>query len=168
LSTNTAAIPVIRATSPGDALHPRARATVVVVLGLLVALGPFTTDLYLPAFPAVQASFRTSDVAIQLTLSSTILGFAVGQLVVGPLSDRYGRRMPLMLATTLHVLTCLGAAVAPNVGVLAALRLLQGVGAAAAGSSRPRWCATCSTDIDSSGRSRTWASCPAPRRSSRP
>lgn len=134
MSTNTAAIPVIRpAVSPGDALHRRARTTVVVVLGLLVALGPFTTDLYLPAFPAVQASFRTSDVAIQLTLSATILGFALGQLVVGPLSDRFGRRVPLLAATTLHVLTCLGAAVAPNVGVLAALRLLQGVGAAGGG-----------------------------------
>jgi MFS transporter, DHA1 family, multidrug resistance protein len=133
LSTSTAAIPVVRAASPGDALRPRARATVVVVLGLLVALGPFTTDLYLPAFPAVQASFRTSDVAIQLTLSATVLGFAVGQLVVGPLSDRFGRRVPLMLATTLHVLGCLGAAMAPDVGVLAVLRLLQGVGAAGGG-----------------------------------
>jgi DHA1 family bicyclomycin/chloramphenicol resistance-like MFS transporter len=102
---------------------------VVVILGLLVALGPFTFDLYLPAFPAVQAAFATSDVAIQLTLSATIVGAAVGQLVVGPLSDRFGRRVPLLVATSVHVLACLGAAMAPNVGVLAAFRLLQGMGA---------------------------------------
>jgi MFS transporter, DHA1 family, multidrug resistance protein len=135
LSANTASVPVVRpvAVSPGDALRPRARAAVVVILGLLVALGPFTTDLYLPAFPAVQAAFATTDVAIQLTLSATVAGFAVGQLLVGPISDRFGRRVPLLVATSLHVLACLGAAMAPSVGVLAALRLLQGIGAAGGG-----------------------------------
>lgn len=134
MTANTASLPVARpAASPGDALHPRARVTVVVILGLLVALGPFTTDLYLPAFPAVQAAFATTDVAIQLTLSATIAGFALGQLIVGPLSDRFGRRVPLLVATSVHVLACLGAAVAPDVGVLAALRLLQGIGAAGGG-----------------------------------
>ncbi|WP_233550873.1 multidrug effflux MFS transporter [Amnibacterium setariae] len=136
MSSNTASIPVVRPAglvSPGDALRPRARAAVVVILGLLVALGPFTTDLYLPAFPAVQASFATTDVAIQLTLSATVIGFALGQLVVGPLSDRFGRRVPLLVATSVHVLACLGAAMAPNVGVLAALRVLQGIGAAGGG-----------------------------------
>ena len=131
-SIPTASTPVVRR-SPGDAMRPRARATVVVILGLLVALGPFTTDLYLPAFPAVQATFGTSDVAIQLTLSATVLGFALGQVLVGPLSDRYGRRAPLLIATAVHVLACLGAAAAPTVGVLAALRLLQGMGAAGGG-----------------------------------
>jgi DHA1 family bicyclomycin/chloramphenicol resistance-like MFS transporter len=135
LTTHTAAVPVVRPAlaSPGDALHPRARTAVVVILGLLVALGPFTTDLYLPAFPAVQAAFATSDVAIQLTLSATVLGFAVGQVVIGPLSDRFGRRTPLLIATSVHVLACLGAAAAPNVEVLAVLRLLQGIGAAGGG-----------------------------------
>ena len=136
MSSNTASIPVVRPAglvSPGDALRPRARAAVVVILGLLVALGPFTTDLYLPAFPAVQASFATTDVAIQLTLSATVIGFALGQLVVGPLSDRFGRRVPLLVATSVHVLACLGAAMAPDVGVLAALRVLQGIGAAGGG-----------------------------------
>ncbi|GAA2750727.1 multidrug effflux MFS transporter [Amnibacterium kyonggiense] len=132
MSTNTASIAAVRL-SPGDALRPRARATVVVILGLLVALGPFTTDLYLPAFPAVQASFATTDVAIQLTLSATVAGFALGQLLVGPLSDRFGRRVPLLVATSVHVLACLGAAMAPDVGVLAALRLLMGMGAAGGG-----------------------------------
>ncbi|MGT2425647.1 multidrug effflux MFS transporter [Amnibacterium kyonggiense] len=137
MSTSTASmstVPAARpALSPGDALRPRARAAVVVILGLLVALGPFTTDLYLPAFPAVQASFATTDVAIQLTLSATVAGFALGQLLVGPLSDRFGRRVPLLIATSVHVLACLGAALAPGVGVLAAFRLLMGMGAAGGG-----------------------------------
>ena len=115
---------------PGEALHPRRRLAYVVILGLLVALGPFTVDLYLPAFPAVRRSFQVSDVAIQLTLSGTIIGFAVGQLLVGPWSDRVGRRVPLLVTTTVHVLACLLAAMAPNVGVLAVLRVLQGAGAA--------------------------------------
>ncbi|MFD1721875.1 multidrug effflux MFS transporter [Amnibacterium endophyticum] len=126
----SAALPVV---SPGDLLRPRTRAAVVVILGLLVALGPFTTDLYLPAFPAVQAAFGTTDVAIQLTLSATVLGFALGQLLVGPWSDRIGRRIPLLATASLHVVSCLAAAFAPDVTVLAALRLLQGIGAAGGG-----------------------------------
>lgn len=125
-AATTSSIPLV---SPGDRLSSRTRTSVVVILGLLVALGPFTTDLYLPAFPAVQAAFGTSDVAIQLTLSATVLGFATGQLVVGPLSDRFGRRVPLLVAAGLHVTTCLLAAVAPNIAVLTVLRLVQGVGA---------------------------------------
>ena len=127
----TAAAP--RVVHPGDALRPRRRFAYVVILGLLVALGPFTTDLYLPAFPAVQAAFGVSDVAIQLTLSGTVLGFAIGQLVVGPWSDRIGRRIPLLVTTSLHVATCLLAAFAPDVTTLSVLRLLQGVGAAGGG-----------------------------------
>ena len=130
MSVSTAALPLV---SPGDLLRPRSRAAVVVILGLLVALGPFTTDLYLPAFPAVQAAFGTTDVAIQLTLSATVLGFALGQLVVGPWSDRIGRRVPLLVAAALHVVTCLAAAFAPDVTTLTVLRLLQGIGAAGGG-----------------------------------
>ncbi len=118
---------------PGDALHPSRRLATVVILGVLVALGPFTIDLYLPAFPAVRSSFGVSDVAIQLTLSGTVVGFAVGQLLVGPWSDRVGRRVPLLVTTIVHVTACLLAAVAPNVAVLGVLRVLQGAGAAGGG-----------------------------------
>jgi DHA1 family bicyclomycin/chloramphenicol resistance-like MFS transporter len=118
---------------PGDALHPRRRLATVVILGVLVALGPFTIDLYLPAFPSVRASFDVSEVAVQLTLSGTVVGFAVGQLLVGPWSDRIGRRVPLLVTTTVHVTACLLAAVAPNIGMLVALRVLMGAGAAGGG-----------------------------------
>ncbi|MCU1475088.1 multidrug effflux MFS transporter [Amnibacterium sp.] len=118
---------------PGDALHPGRRLATVLILGVLVALGPFTIDLYLPAFPSVRSSFGVSDVAIQLTLSGTVVGFALGQLLVGPWSDRVGRRWPLLVTTIVHVTACLLAAVAPNVAVLGVLRVLQGAGAAGGG-----------------------------------
>src|SRR3954447_4277938 len=119
--------------SPGEALTSRRRLAYVCILGLLVALGPFMIDLYLPAFPSVRRSFGVDEVAVQLTLSGTILGFAAGQLVVGPLSDRFGRRVPLLLAASVHVLSCLLAAVAPNVAVLSVARVLMGAGAAGGG-----------------------------------
>jgi MFS transporter, DHA1 family, multidrug resistance protein len=75
---------------PGDSLTPRQRLVYVVVLGALTALGPFTIDLYLPAFPAVEAAFNSTEAAVQLTLTATTIGFALGQLVVGPWSDKSG------------------------------------------------------------------------------
>nr|WP_241429017.1 multidrug effflux MFS transporter [Agrococcus sp. ARC_14] len=103
----------------------------MIVLGLLAGLGPFTIDLYLPAFPALKADFGTSDAAVQLTLSATTLGFAFGQLVVGPLSDRIGRRRPLLIATSVHVLASVAVAMAPDIVTLMLMRVVQGFGAAA-------------------------------------
>jgi MFS transporter, DHA1 family, multidrug resistance protein len=117
--------------APGDGLTRGRRITTLVVLGLLAGLGPFTIDLYLPAFPAVKRAFDTTDAAVQLTLSATTLGFALGQLVVGPLSDRVGRRVPLLVATSVHVLASVGVALAPDIGSLLLLRIVQGFGAAA-------------------------------------
>lgn len=116
---------------PGDALTPSRRFTTLLVLGLLAGLGPFTIDLYLPAFPALKDEFATTDAAVQLTLSATTIGFALGQLVVGPLSDRIGRRRPLLIATSVHVLASVGVAMAPDIVSLSLLRILQGFGAAA-------------------------------------
>lgn len=116
---------------PGDQLTRSRRITTLVVLGLLAGLGPFTIDLYLPAFPELKSEFATTDATVQLTLSATTLGFALGQLVVGPLSDRVGRRVPLLVATSVHVLASVGVAVAPDIASLLLLRVLQGFGAAA-------------------------------------
>ncbi|WP_062384385.1 multidrug effflux MFS transporter [Demequina iriomotensis] len=102
----------------------------VVVLGALVALGPFTVDMYLPAFPTVAADLAASDAAIQLTLTATTIGFALGQLVVGPLSDSLGRKKPLVIATVLHILASAAIVFAPTVEWVMAGRVLQGVGAA--------------------------------------
>jgi DHA1 family bicyclomycin/chloramphenicol resistance-like MFS transporter len=116
---------------PGDSLSRRQRAVYVIVLGTLTALGPFTIDLYLPAFPQIESDLDVSTAAIQLTLTATTIGFAFGQLLVGPWSDTVGRRLPLILATSLHVLASLGVALAPDIAWLLAFRVLQGFGAAA-------------------------------------
>ncbi|MBT2513185.1 multidrug effflux MFS transporter [Arthrobacter sp. ISL-30] len=119
--------------NPGDALSRRRKFLYILLLGALTALGPFTVDLYLPAFPALEESFDVTAAAIQLTLTGTTVGFAVGQLVVGPFSDRFGRRGPLILATTLHIASSLGAALATDITTLSVFRVLMGVGAAGGG-----------------------------------
>lgn len=118
---------------PGDSLTRRQRVTYVLVLGALTALGPFTVDLYLPAFPQVEADLGVSVALVQLTLTATMIGFGFGQLIVGPWSDRIGRRLPLILATSVHVAASLAVALAPDIGWLLAARVLQGAGAAAGG-----------------------------------
>lgn len=123
--------PALRAPRyPGDALSRRSRVLYVIVLGALVALGPFTIDLYLPAFPVVADELMATEAAIQLTLTATMIGFGVGQLVIGPWSDTIGRRLPLVLATVIHVGASLGVAAAPDITWVIVFRVLQGVGAA--------------------------------------
>jgi DHA1 family bicyclomycin/chloramphenicol resistance-like MFS transporter len=104
----------------------------IVVLGLLVALGPLTIDMYLPALPRIADELSVSSSVAQLTLTGTLAGLALGQLIVGPLSDSLGRRRPLMAGIVLHMLASLVCLIAPNIIVLGAARSLQGVGAAAA------------------------------------
>ena len=118
---------------PGDSLSRRERLVYIVVLGALVALGPFTIDLYLPALPVIQTDLAVDEGTVQLTLSATIIGFALGQLVVGPWSDKVGRRLPLILATAVHILASFGAALAPDITWLMVARVLQGMGAAGGG-----------------------------------
>ena len=108
------------------------RLRLVLVLGALIALGPLTIDMYLPALPTIVDDLETTSAAVQLTLTGTLVGLALGQLLVGPLSDTFGRRRPLLVGVGVHVLASLLILVAPNVAVLGGLRVLQGVGAAAA------------------------------------
>lgn len=131
LGANPATAPIML--HPGDAIPAGRRALYIVLLGALTALGPFTIDLYLPAFPVLEQDFQTTAAAIQLTLTGTMIGFAVGQLVVGPLSDQLGRRLPLIIVTALHVLASAGAAFAPDLVSLSVARFFMGVGAAAGG-----------------------------------
>lgn len=131
LGSNPATAPIML--HPGDSIPNRRRVLYIILLGALTALGPFTIDLYLPAFPVLEADFQTSAAAIQLTLTGTMVGFAIGQLVVGPLSDKVGRRVPLIVVTALHVLASVAAAFAPTLELLSAARVLMGIGAAAGG-----------------------------------
>lgn len=113
------------------AITGSARVKLVLVLGALIALGPFTIDLYLPALPGIASELGTTAAAAQLTLTGTLLGLGLGQLLVGPLSDAVGRRVPLVAGTAVHVLASLACLVAPSVEVLTAGRVLQGLGASA-------------------------------------
>lgn len=114
----------------GESLTRSQRLGYIVVLGTLVALGPFTVDMYLPAFPAVQADLRTTETLIQLTLTATMVGFGLGQLVAGPLSDSLGRRRPLLIATAIHVLSSISILFAHSVTAVMIGRVGQGLGAA--------------------------------------
>ena len=129
LGANPATAPIVL--HPGDAIGTGRRVVYIILLGALTALGPFTIDLYLPAFPVLQQDFQTTAAAIQLTLTGTMIGFALGQLIVGPLSDKVGRRRPLLAVTALHVIASIGAALAPDLTLLAIARVLMGMGAAA-------------------------------------
>lgn len=131
LGSNPATAPIVL--HPGDAISTPRRIVYIVLLGALTALGPFTIDLYLPAFPVLQEDFHTTAAAIQLTLTGTMIGFALGQLIVGPLSDKVGRRAPLLAVTALHVVASIGAALAPDLALLSVARVLMGMGAAAGG-----------------------------------
>ncbi|MGN6408348.1 MAG: multidrug effflux MFS transporter [Curtobacterium sp.] len=103
----------------------------LLVLGLLSAVAPFATDLYLPAFPQMTTELQASATTVQLTLTAFLVGVTAGQLVFGPLSDRFGRVPPLLAGAALCVLASAAAVLAPNVGVLVVARLLQGLGGAA-------------------------------------
>jgi DHA1 family bicyclomycin/chloramphenicol resistance-like MFS transporter len=101
------------------------------LLGFLTAVGPATTDMYLPAFPAIEASFGAAAGSAQLTLAAWFAGLAIGQLSQGTLSDRFGRKRPLIVATAVYTLSCLGCALAPSIQWLAAFRALSAIGASA-------------------------------------
>ncbi|HEX6195901.1 MAG TPA: multidrug effflux MFS transporter [Jiangellaceae bacterium] len=107
------------------------RIRLVLVLGSMVGLVPLTIDAYLPAFPVIAERFDATESAVQLTLTGSLAGIAVGQLLVGTLSDAFGRRRPLIVAMSMYVVVSLLCALAPTIEVLGALRVLQGVTAAA-------------------------------------
>lgn len=99
------------------------------LLAVLTALGPLAMDLYLPSFPAIATTFGTTPSQVQLTISCYMIGFAVGQLFFGPVSDRHGRKPVLSFALVVFCLGTLACAVAPSIGTLIAARTLQGAGA---------------------------------------
>ncbi len=108
------------------------RAFVVALLALLLGLQAVTTDLYLPALPAIGASLNASMGEIQLTLTSLLLAFGVSQLVWGPLSDRFGRRPILLWGMSAYVIASLACVAAPGIGWLIAARAVQGIAMGAA------------------------------------
>ena len=112
-----------------DPARPPART--VVVLGLLTMFGPLSLDLYLPALPQLADDLEASASAAQLSITTCLVGLAVGQLVAGPLSDRVGRKRPLLVGVLVYVLASAACALAPSATALALLRLVQGLAGAA-------------------------------------
>jgi DHA1 family bicyclomycin/chloramphenicol resistance-like MFS transporter len=101
--------------------------TVVLVLALLMGIQPVTTDLYLPALPAIAEGFGASMAQAQYTLSSLLLAFGISQLVWGPLSDRFGRKPILLVGLTMYTLAAIGAAWADSIQLLITWRIWQGL-----------------------------------------
>ncbi len=102
----------------------------LLTLALLAAFGPIATDLYLPGLPAMAGDLGADASGVQLTLTTFLAGLAFGQLVMGPISDRRGRRTPLLISAVVCVLAGIVAALAPNLTVLIAARLVQGLAGA--------------------------------------
>lgn len=101
------------------------------LLGLLAFLGPLNIDMYLPSFPGIARDLHTSATLVQSSLTACLLGLAIGQLVIGPISDAQGRRKPLVIATFLFALASILCALAPTISILIAARFLQGFTASA-------------------------------------
>ena len=104
--------------------------TLTALLGLLTAFGPMATDIYVPSMPSIGRLFGVGTAQVQLTLSSYLVGYALGQVVYGPIADRFGRRPALLLALALFCAASLCCAVATGIETLIAARGLQALGAA--------------------------------------
>nr|WP_017798779.1 MULTISPECIES: Bcr/CflA family efflux MFS transporter [unclassified Oceanobacillus] len=119
---------------PNSILHNptgKTRIGLALLLGLLAFLGPLNIDMYLPSFPGISADFGVSATLVQFSLTACLIGLAVGQLVVGPISDAQGRKKPLLISTFLFALSSLLCAFAPNITTLIIARFLQGLTASA-------------------------------------
>jgi MFS transporter, DHA1 family, multidrug resistance protein len=104
---------------------------VVVLLGVLSALGPFSIDMYLPGFPAIASDFNTTIAVVGYSLTSYFIGISVGQLLYGPIVDRFGRRWPLLFGLSLYTLAALACALSPSIHWLIGLRALLALGGCA-------------------------------------
>ncbi|MFJ1702885.1 multidrug effflux MFS transporter [Kitasatospora sp. NPDC088346] len=122
-STDSAPIPAATTAPPSP--------TTVVVLGGLAALGPLTLDLYMPALPALTSDLHSTVPAAQLTITASMIGLSLGQLLFGPLSDRLGRLRPLTVGLVVYTLATVVCALAPSMPVLIGARLVQGVAGSA-------------------------------------
>jgi len=100
----------------------------ILILGLLTAIGPFSIDMYLPAFPDIAKNLHTTVAQVTLSLSSFFIGISFGQLLYGPLLERFGRKKPLYIGLCVYLLASIGCALAASVNALIVLRLLQALG----------------------------------------
>lgn len=106
--------------------------SLILILGALTALGPFSIDMYLPGFPAIALDLHTTVARVGLSLSSFFVGISAGQLLYGPLLDRYGRKPPLYLGLGLYVASSVGCLAVHSIEALIVLRFVQAIGSCAA------------------------------------
>ena len=106
------------------------RRFLLLFLGVLSAFGPFIMDMYLPTLPAMADFFHTSSSMVQLGLTTSMIGLAAGQLIFGPLSDKCGRRPPLLLAMILFLLATVGCIFSHTISQFVTSRFLQGIAGA--------------------------------------
>jgi MFS transporter, DHA1 family, multidrug resistance protein len=122
--------PTTNPADPEDTQQPKpVTLNLILILGILSAYGPITIDLYMPALPTIAQEFQTERV--QQTMSVYFLGMALGQLFMGPLSDKFGRKRPLLFGCALYALASLGCALSPSLQALLAFRFLQALGGCA-------------------------------------
>ena len=104
---------------------------IILILGLLTAIGPFSIDMYLPAFPAIAKGLNTSVAQVMLSLSSFFIGISAGQLIYGPLLERFGRKRPLYVGLVIYLFASAGCAFTQSVNALILFRFLQALGSCA-------------------------------------
>jgi DHA1 family bicyclomycin/chloramphenicol resistance-like MFS transporter len=103
----------------------------ILILGTLSAIGPFSIDMYLPGFPSIAADLHTTVAKVSLSLSSFFIGISAGQLLYGPLLDRFGRKNPLYFGLSLYIIASVGCAMAVSPNALIGFRFLQAIGGCA-------------------------------------
>src|SRR3982751_4665225 len=99
--------------------------SLILILGSLTALSPFSIDMYLPGFPVIAQDLATSASSVSLSLSGFFIGISLGQLLYGPLLDRFGRKKPLYIGLSVYILASLGCALAHSITALIILRFIQ-------------------------------------------
>jgi DHA1 family bicyclomycin/chloramphenicol resistance-like MFS transporter len=104
----------------------------ILILGSLTALGPFSIDMYLPGFSGIAADLNTTVANVSMTLSSYFIGISAGQLLYGPLLDRFGRKKPLFIGLTVYIMASLGCIYVTDIDTFIGLRFIQAVGSCAA------------------------------------
>lgn len=109
-------------------MNPNNRSLLILILGLLSAIGPFSIDMYLPGFPVIAGSLHTSVDRVAYSLSSFFVGVCVGQLLCGPLLDRFGRKKPLLIGLVLYIAASVGCSFAATVNALILFRFVQALG----------------------------------------
>ena len=112
-------------------MTPKQHFVIILILGALSTISPFAIDMYLPGFPAIADDLNTTIASVQLSLTSYFIGIAAGQILYGPLLDRFGRKMPLYVGLVVYIFASLGCALTNSVESLIAMRFLQALGGCA-------------------------------------